>query len=95
MGKDGRKKDSRVLNTRTQRIDDFQPLSKPANDAKRQFCKKCKETGNRYDAKLLGYNISVMEGSIKYSEKLGCVGCFWYDPIAFRKELVKNKVGKS
>ena len=37
--KDGRKNDPRVMNTTTQIIDDFQPLSKPANDAKRQFCK--------------------------------------------------------
>jgi len=85
--KDGRKVDERVMNTKTQTIDDFQPLSKPANDAKRQFCKECKETNLRYDAKLLGYPISFTNGDINYTEKLGCIGCFWYDPIAFRQEL--------
>lgn len=89
--KDGRKDDSRVMNTITQTIDDFQPLSKPANDAKRQFCKECKETNLRYDAKLLGYPISFTLGNSNYTAKLGCIGCFWYDPIAFRQALeLKN-----
>lgn len=85
--KDGRKVDERVMNTKTQLIDDFQPLSKPANDAKRQFCKECKDTNLRYDAKLLGYPISFTKGDINYNITLGCIGCFWYDPIAFREEL--------
>ena len=88
--KDGRKDDSRVMNTSTQTIEDFQPLSKPANDAKRQFCKECKETNLRYDAKRLGYTISFTKGNINYDEEIGCIGCFWYDPVAFRKELVKK-----
>ncbi len=85
--KDDRKNDARVMNTATQKIEDFQPLSKPANDAKRQFCKECKETNLRYDAKLLGYPISFTKGDSDYTEELGCNGCFWYDPIAFREAL--------
>lgn len=86
--KDGRKDDSRVMKTSTQKIDDFQPLSKPANDAKRQFCKECKETNLRYDAKKhMGYPVSFTKGDINYTDEIGCIGCFWYDPIAFRKEL--------
>lgn len=86
--KDGRKDNARVMNTATQTLDDFQPLSKPANDAKRQFCKKCKETNLRYDAKIyMGYPVSFTEGDVNYTEELGCIGCFWYDPIAFRKTL--------
>jgi hypothetical protein len=89
--KNGRKDDSRVMNTITQTIDDFQPLSKPANDAKRQFCKECKEANLRYDAKLLGYPISFTVGNSNYTAELGCIGCFWYDPIAFRQALeLKN-----
>jgi hypothetical protein len=90
--KDGRKDDSRVMNTSTQKIEDFQPLSKPANDAKRQFCKECKEMGLRYDAKKLGYTVSFTKGDINYSKELGCKGCFWYDPIAFRQELKFNSL---
>jgi len=85
--KDGRKIDERIMNTKTQVLDDFQPLSKPANDAKRQFCKECKETNLRYDAKLLGYTVSFIKGDINYTDEIGCIGCYWYDPIAFRQEL--------
>ena len=88
--KDGRKDDPRVMNTATQQLEDFQPLSKPANDAKRQFCKECKDTGLRYDAKKLGYPISFTYGSKKYEKKFKCKGCFWYDPVAFRQMLVKK-----
>jgi hypothetical protein len=49
--KDGRKNNSRVSDLSTQTIDDFQPLTKAANDAKRQICKKCMETGERWDAR--------------------------------------------
>ncbi|CAC9558695.1 ulcer-associated gene restriction endonuclease (iceA) [uncultured Gammaproteobacteria bacterium] len=90
--KDGRKNDPRIMNTKTQEVSDFQPLSKPANDAKRQFCKECKATGNRYDAKKLGYTVSFIQGSIKYDEKLKCIGCFWYDPLVFRAELKIKKI---
>ena len=85
--KNGRKDDLRIMNVKTQVLDDFQPLSKAANDAKRQICKECRATGNRYDAKKLGYPISFTEGSLKYEKPLGCIGCFWYDPIEFRKHL--------
>ncbi len=90
--KDGRKDNPRVMNTKTQTIDDFQPLSKPANDAKRQFCKECKESGKRYDAKKhMGYPVSFIKGDENYTEELKCIGCFWYDPIAFRQSLeIKN-----
>lgn len=89
--KDGRKDNPRIMNVKTQVNSDFQPLSKPANDAKRQFCKECKKTGVRYDAKKLGYTISVVVGMLKYDDTFKCKGCFWYDPIAFRKHLKVNK----
>ena len=85
--KNGRKDDPRVMNTSTQTLEDFQPLSMPANIAKRQFCKECKESNLRYDAKLLGYPISFTVGNSNYTVELGCIGCFWYDPIAFRQAL--------
>jgi len=86
--KDGRKDDENIMNSKTQKLNDFQPLSKPANDAKRQFCKECKLTGKRYDAKLLGYPVSFIFGDINYDDKIGCEGCFWYDPVEFRKNYV-------
>ena len=38
--KNGMKNESRVMANENQKISDFQPLSKAANDAKRQFCKE-------------------------------------------------------
>ncbi len=49
--KNGMKNEARVMRNEDQRLSDFQPLSKAANDAKRQFCKECRRTGIRYDAK--------------------------------------------
>lgn len=86
--KNGMKNESRVMRNEDQKLSDFQPLSKAANDAKRQFCKECMASGIRYDAKLLGYPMSYYAGT-KYhnNEEDACVGCYWYDPLEFKKHL--------
>lgn len=89
--KDGRKNNSRVSNIATQRIEDFQPLCKAANDVKRQICKECKLTNKRWDAKnLKGNPYSYYEGTANYTEKLGCKGCYQYDPVEYRKKSAKR-----
>lgn len=89
--KNGRKNDLRVSNTDTQLLEDFQPLCKAANDAKRQICKKCKETNKRWSAKnILGNPYDFYQGDENYSEELGCVGCYQYDPVEYRKSSVKR-----
>ena len=60
--KNGMKNESRVMRNENQLASDFQPLSKAANDAKRQFCKECKRTKTRFDAKRLGYPMSYYKG---------------------------------
>ena len=85
--KDGMKDDWRLNDKSLQSLDDFQPLCKTANDAKRGHCKKCKETGKRYDAKQLGYSESYVYGN-KNSKT--CVGCYWYDPKEFNREISKD-----
>ncbi|WP_277218156.1 hypothetical protein [Peptoniphilus vaginalis] len=86
--KNGMKNEDRVMQNKDQKLSDFQPLSKAANDAKRQFCKECIKTGIRYDAKKLGYPISYYKGTSRHNkEENACDGCFWYDPIEFRKHL--------
>lgn len=86
--KNGMKNENRVMTNENQQLSDFQPLSKAANDAKRQFCKECRRTGKRYDAKLLGYPISYYQGGQNHhNEENACIGCFWYDPIEFRRHL--------
>lgn len=89
--KNGRKDDPRVWEMATQQLTDFQPLSKAANDAKRQFCKECAATDRRYDAKRLGYPVSFTCGELTYHPDIGCVGCFWFDPLEFRKHLKDAK----
>lgn len=87
--KDGRKDDWRVSNPITQLLEDFQPLCKAANDVKRQICKECKKTGRRWDAQnIKGNPYSFYEGDSNYNEELGCVGCYQYDPVAYRKSCV-------
>jgi len=87
--KDGRKDDRRVSNIKTQKLEDFQPLSKAANDIKRQICKKCKETNKRWNAKnLKGNPFEFYYGDENYTEEVGCNGCYQYDPVEYRKTVV-------
>jgi DNA-binding protein YbaB len=87
--KDGRKDDHRISDINTQKLEDFQPLTKAANDAKRQICKRCKETNLRWNAKnLKGNPYPFYEGDEKYNKELGCIGCYQYDPVAYRKTCV-------
>lgn len=86
--KNGWKNSKRVMNKETQEFWDFQPLSKAANDAKRQHCKNCKKTWVRFDAKKLGYPISYYTWDERHIwDEDWCIWCFWFDPIAFRKKL--------
>lgn len=90
--KNGMKNEGRVMRNENQCLEDFQPLSKAANDAKRQFCKECRRTGIRYDAKLLGYPISYYSGVAEHhNEENACIGCYWYDPLEFKKHLTEKK----
>ena len=87
--KDGRKDDHRISDTKTQKLEDFQPLTKAANDAKRQICKRCKETDLRWNAKnLKGNPYPFYEGEEKYTKELGCRGCYQFDPVEYRKTSV-------
>ena len=89
--KDGRKDNDRVSNMKTQKVEDFQPLSKAANDAKRQICKNCKATNKRWNAKnLKGNPYSFYEGNENYTKELGCVGCYQYDPVEYRIISIKK-----
>ena len=86
------KNEGRVMRNEDQRLEDFQPLSKAANDAKRQFCKECRRTGIRFDAQKLGYPMSYYKGGARHhNEEDACVGCYWYDPIKFKKHLQEKR----
>lgn len=90
--KNGRKNEDRVMKNEEQKLSDFQPLSKAANDAKRQYCKECKQTGKRFDATKLRYPMSYYKGgAIHNGEENGCEGCYWYDPLEFKRHLKEEK----
>lgn len=92
--KDGRKNDMRVSDMSTQRIDDFQPLCKAANDIKRQICKNCEKSSKRWKARNIeGNPYDFYEGGEDY--KGTCVGCYQYDPVAYRIISAKKIVEES
>ncbi len=63
-------------------VDDFQPLSKAANNVKRSHCKDCVAKDKRFDARRLDFAVGWTDGG---EEWLGtCKGCFWHDIRAFR-----------
>lgn len=91
--KDGRKSNDRISNLKTQKLEDFQPLCKAANDVKRQICKVCKETNIRWNAKnILGNPYSFYAGDEHYTQELGCVGCYQYDPVEYRKSSIERVI---
>lgn len=87
--KNGLYNDPRVLSTKTQRVDDFQPLCKHCNDQKRQTYKWQTENGRRYPAtKIPSHSIDFVEGDEKYdpNDPNAMVGTYWYDPVEFMKK---------
>ena len=89
--KNGMKNEARVMQNEDQKLSDFQPLSKAANDAKRQYCKECKASGIRFDAKKLGYPMSYYFGVAEHhGEENACIGCYWYDPLEFKRHLTEK-----
>ena len=85
--------DPRVLDTTTQKLEDFQSLCKHCNDKKRQVAKETRQTGRRYGAtnipSLSIYNIDFVEGDETYdpTDINAMVGTYWYDPIAFMSKI--------
>jgi hypothetical protein len=80
-------------------VNDFQILCKSCNDKKRERCKKCVLTGQRFNVQSSISNVLFKSpftcGVGKYNEKIGCKGCFLYDIEDFyeshdNKHQVKN-----
>ena len=76
--------DELVLDTKTQKLDDFQPLCNHCNLQKRQVCKKEKATNTLYS----GINIPMIaifkECLVNELDK---TKTFWYDPIVYMKSI--------
>lgn len=85
--KNGRYNSLSNIDLNTQRENDFQALSKAANDAKRRHCAECIRTGKRYNAKRLGYKEGFIVGD---ENSPTCPGCYWYDPKRFNEVISKD-----
>ena len=86
--KNGRNNDPRVADLLTQKKSDFQLLSRSTNLAKREYCKKCEKSNIRFDAKKIGYKISYIFGGKYHDGSInGCIGCYWFDILEFKKKL--------
>lgn len=83
--RDGRRDDPRLGDPKRLKLSDFQPLSKAVNLAKRQHCKRCRQTNKRFDARLLGYSAAQWKGNGIY--RGSCIGCYWHDPQRFNREV--------
>lgn len=72
-------------------IEDFQRMTKAANDAKREHCKRCNSSGCRFKASVLGYSVDFIEGD---ETSPTCQGCYWYDPQVFNRVISANFIKK-
>ena len=85
--------DLRVLDRKTQNIDDFQCLCNHCNLQKRQIAKKTLATGRRYGAtnipQLAIFGVDFIEGDEGFDKDdvNAMVGTYWYDPVRFLKHL--------
>jgi len=86
--KDGRKNDFKLHDNQT--LDDFQPMHKNANTAKRNHCKHCSNSGVRFNATELGYSCKQFIGTEDYHGT--CIGCYWHDPKEFNAVVSERYV---
>ena len=94
--------DPRVLNTATQRLDDFQPLCRKCNLDKRECNKKTRSSGRRQGppaAILELCDVKFTEGDDTYDENdvNWHVGTYWGDVKAFlakAKRMEKDRIRK-
>lgn len=66
----------------------FMLLTSPNNLLKSRICEECVRTNKR------GKGYKEIEfwyvGDDNYTDEIGCVGCFWYSPSKWRKEINKK-----
>ena len=88
--------DSRVLNSKTQTLDDFQCLCNSCNLRKRDFCIKMKKTGKRIGISSINPSLSCFNDFNKGDDTYdpndinALLGTYWYDPIDFIKNATRK-----
>ena len=83
--KNGRYDHNLYGDIKKQKEEDFQPLHRNVNLAKRTHCKKCEDSNKRFDATQLGYSVGWTEGNAEY--RGSCNGCYWNDPRRFNQVI--------
>jgi 5-methylcytosine-specific restriction endonuclease McrA len=87
--------DPRVLDTKTQQLDDFQALCNHCNLQKRQVCKRERETGLLYSAKqipkfaIYDFDFVWEKKKLDLTDKDCKKGTYWYDPVEFSKNIYR------
>jgi hypothetical protein len=90
--------DTRVLDRKTQKKEDFQCLCNHCNLQKRQVSKYTKEQGKRYGAtnilSFACYGIDFISGDESFdpNDVNAMVGTYWYDPVEFVKVALEQAV---
>jgi hypothetical protein len=93
--------DPRVLNTKTQTLDDFQSLCNSCNLLKRQVSKDAIKSGKRYGAtnipamKVFGIDFISGDETFIVTDINAMVGTYWYDPIAFNNGIKSKLLSQS
>jgi hypothetical protein len=86
--KNGRYDDDRLDEASSQYVTDFQPLHRNVNLIKRSHCKRCEQTGKRFDATTIGFSAPWTQGSATRPENpKGCIGCYWHDVKDFHAKI--------
>ena len=94
--KNGLYNDSRVMNIKTQKKEDFQALCKHCNCVKRETIKKMKISGKRHSAleipslKIFGVAYTIGDETYDEENPDTLIGTYWYDPIDFIKKIHNN-----
>lgn len=84
-------------------VEKFQLVSERINQAKREVCRKCFQEHQRGTLNGISFYYQgdehwpshVPERGV--AAKVGCIGCFWYDMMEWRKqlnELIKGRIKK-
>lgn len=85
--------DERVLNTKTQEINDFQPLCNHCNLQKRQVCKDEKKLHKIYSAKNIerykqyDFEFPWEKKAWDINDKDCKKDTYWYDPVEFDRKI--------
>ena len=87
--------DPRVLNTKTQKPEDFQSLCNSCNLRKRAVSIQSIKDGKRFGAtnleqfKPLGIDYTKGNETLNLDDPQALIGTYWYDPPAFMKEAME------